>query len=158
MSASELLKDWRQRAEDSQYTHYRCVQYYESRNKLLGGIVTGLSALVATSIFASLQQNVDFAGSVAVRILVGMVSVSAAVLASLQTFSGFAERAEKHRTAGANYGSLQRKIQDVLEVPPQPNDSLRKEIQEKFDDLAKQSPAIPKGVWNKVHKEYDLKP
>lgn len=158
MNASDVLEDWRQRAEDSQYTHYRCAQYYESRHKILGGIVAGISAFVATSIFATLQQNIDASSSLAPRIFIGMISILAAILASLQTFLGFAEKAEKHRTAGANYGSIQREIQEALANCPQDTGGFFRVLRGKFDDFAKQSPTIPKRLWDRVHKEYGLKP
>jgi hypothetical protein len=65
-------------------------------NYLLGVPVVVLTTFVGTSVFATLQEDVN----TSLRILVGAVSVFAAVLASLQTFLRYPERAEKHRIAG----------------------------------------------------------
>lgn len=90
--------------------------------------------------FASLQQKAD----VWLQILVGLMSVSATVLACLQTFLGFSERAEKHRMAGARYGALGRQLELML---AQDSDwTPLEEIRKQLDSLAQESPNIPKAV------------
>jgi hypothetical protein len=61
-----------------------------------------LSTVVSTSVFASLLKQPD----PWLQITLGFASVAAALLASLQTFLSYSERAEKHRIAGAKYGAL----------------------------------------------------
>jgi hypothetical protein len=71
------------------------------------------STIVGTSVFASLNNdNIPQWAKIAV----GLISVVAAVLMALQTFLGFSERAEKHRTTAVRYGAVGRQIEQFLET------------------------------------------
>src|SRR2546421_2594241 len=96
-----LLTDWFRRARESQRTHYECGTRFSRFNYWLGIPTIILSTAVGTAVFASLEQQSVPAW---IKIVIGLVSILAAVLASLQTFLGFAQRADKHRIAGAGYG------------------------------------------------------
>jgi hypothetical protein len=76
--------------------------------------VVVLTTFVGTSVFATLQEQVD----VSLRIAIGIISVLAGVLASLQTFMRFAERAEKHRVAAEAWASIRREIAEMLALHP----------------------------------------
>ena len=69
-----------------------------------------LSATVGTTVFASLEKEVD----IRIRFAVGFVSLLAAVFTALQSVLRFAERSEEHRTASAEYRSVVREIQNFL--------------------------------------------
>ena len=84
-----LLTDWFRRARESQRTHYECAARYSKLNHWFGIPTIILTAGVGTAVFASLEQ----VASGRMRIIVGLVSICATVLASLQTFLGFASRA-----------------------------------------------------------------
>ena len=109
-----------------------------------------LTSFVGTSVFATLGRNVDLW----LRIGVGLISVLAAVLASLQTFSRFGERAEKHRSAAELWASIRREIDEMLALhptylasrgdPKQYLDDLRR----RMDEIAQQSPEMGlQGLW-----------
>jgi hypothetical protein len=89
---------------------------------------------------------------VAFRILIGLISVAAAILASLQTFLRFAERAEKHRSVGAQAGALRREIEQLLAAGESEHleadrlDNLRKEI----DKLSADAPSVSELVWTRA--------
>jgi hypothetical protein len=102
-----LLAEWLRRVVLSSQGHYENAQRLDKFNLFLGIPVVCLSAFVGTSVFASLGKNVESN----IRIIIGLISVAAAVLASLQTFLGFSEKAERHKVYGAHYGSLRRKIE-----------------------------------------------
>src|SRR5262249_5393873 len=93
------------------------------------------------------------------RIAVGMVSVLAAVLASLQTFLRFGERAEKHRTAAEAWAALKRDMEAKIALHPtypesrgDPNKYLD-EVQQKFTQIAQQSPEMgEQGVWRRSRR------
>ncbi len=98
-----------------------------------------LSAVVGTSIFATLQADKNMT----MQIVTGLISFAAAVLASLQTFLRFAERSENHRVAAANYGSLRRLIEEELTQLPDTSEGKKEllgKIRSQFDQLAKESP------------------
>jgi hypothetical protein len=134
MPTDELLRDWHKRAQASQHAHYRTTRHLSKVNYRLGLPAGLLSAIVGTSIFVSLEK----APSITVRIIFGMISITAAALSAAQTYLRFAERAEKHRSAGAAYGALRREIEQFQAIGPTTGeqeatfvDSLRK----RFDEL-----------------------
>jgi hypothetical protein len=141
-SIRELLIDWYCRSKFSQYAHYESAKFYEALNYWLGIPVILLSAVVGTSVFATLGQSIN----PAIQILIGLLSISTAALASLQTFLKFSEKAESCKFSGANYGALRREVQEMLVF----NDFDRKHIasvRKRMNDLAGKSPHIPNKIW-----------
>src|SRR5947199_1891835 len=85
-----LLQDWHNRAAAAQHAHYLLAHRLRRRNLGLGIPAVVFSSIVGTSLFATLtRENVN----TSLRILIGCISVLAAVAAALQTFLRFAERA-----------------------------------------------------------------
>ena len=76
-----------------------------------------------------------------------MITVSAAVLASLQTFFRFGERAAFSAVAGNRYGRLRRRIEDCLAAPPEGMEERLEEIRKLEDDAGDQAPPIGERRW-----------
>jgi hypothetical protein len=110
-----LLDEWRLRAAIAQEAHYSRATSLADYNIWFGVPVVALSTLVATSVFATLQEDVR----IELRVVVGFVSALAAVLASLQTFLRFQERAEKHRVSAELWAAIRREIDQMLALHPQ---------------------------------------
>lgn len=125
-----LLRNWQHRAALSQEAHYARATRLGTFNIWLGVPVVALTTFVATSVFATLTEDVR----IELRILVGTISALAAVLASLQTFLRFQERAEKHRASAELWASIRREIDEMLALHP---DYLaeRSDPKEYLDDL-----------------------
>ena len=145
-SLNSLLKDWLRRTRESQFGHYAAAKRLGYLNYGLGIPVVVMSALVGSSVFAALGKQVDLR----LQIAVGVTSVVTAALASLQTFLRFSEKAEKHRSSGAAFGAIRRRIEESLAVPPEPGEvkTLLAEVRGQMDTLAKEAPEIPSHVWN----------
>jgi len=107
-----LLLVWMENCKRAQIAHNMSAARFYRLNYLLGVPVVGLSAVVGTSVFATLQRQVD----PFLQVLVGMTSVLAAVLASLQTFLKYNDRASKHHSAGSDYEAIKRQIQETLVI------------------------------------------
>jgi hypothetical protein len=147
-----LVTDWFRRVRESQRVHYECANYYSRLNYFLGIPTIVLSAAVGTAVFASFDKQA--AG--AVRLILGFISMTAAVLASLQTFLSFAERANRHRVTGAKYGAIRRTLEKLKTVFPTEHDALRREldaIQKAMDDLAENAPHVPSRLKERVDNE-----
>ena len=97
-SVQPLLEQWLRRARENQLQHWESARHYENLNYSLGIPVVVLSTTVGTTVFATLQKQVRLS----VQVTVGAVSVLAAVLAGLQTFLRFSERAERHRSVAGS--------------------------------------------------------
>lgn len=110
-----LLRDWQRRAAISQEAHYARATRLADYNIRFGVPVVALTTFVATSVFATLQEDVR----IELRVIVGSISVLAAVLASLQTFLRFQERAEKHRVSAEMWAAVRREIDEMLALHPE---------------------------------------
>jgi hypothetical protein len=144
-----LLRDWQRRAALSQDAHYVLATRLTKYNIWFGVPVVAFATLVGTSVFATLQEDVG----TNLRILVGFVSVLAAVLASLQTFLRFQERAEKHRVAAELWAAVRREIDEMLALHPEylaersdPKKYLD-DLRRRMDEVSAQSPEIGDRDW-----------
>jgi hypothetical protein len=146
ISTEQLLDDWYRRARESQFAHYNAAYPLASANYRLGLPVIVLSTFVATSVFATLESST----ALGYRIAVGIISVSAAVLSALQTFLRFEERAEKHRTAGGQYGALRRELEAARAAGAPYDPALIARVREQFDSIANQAPEIPPRIWSRT--------
>lgn len=141
MAIKDVLNDWYQRVAATQRAHYRSADHFGRKSYWLGIPVIGLTTLVGTSVFATLQKQ----PAVWLQITVGFASVAAAILASLQTFLGYSERAEKHRVAGAKYGALGRELEALRASEGSPSGEDVAELRKRLDTLALESPNNP--IW-----------
>jgi hypothetical protein len=123
----------------------------------LGIPVVILTTLVGTSAFASLEQSGgvdDWA-----RALVGVISIAAAVLSSLQTFLRYATRSEGHRIGAIRYETLRRDMAKTLALPRKSRGNAEHNLEGvalRMDRYAKESPNIGERLWNELAKEYHL--
>jgi peptidoglycan hydrolase CwlO-like protein len=153
-SVDELLKRWHKRLRESQFAHYESAKMLSRANLGLGIPVVIFSTLVGTSVFATIQSNPNLL----IQITLGLLSMVAAVLASLQTFFRYSERAEKHRGVGARYGAIRREIEQVI-ANPQTEYSNAKEtldsLRTKIDSLADEAPEVSSQTWKRVLKQLE---
>lgn len=145
-----LLRDWHNRAAAAAMAHYTLANRCRRRNVLLGVPVVVFSTVVGTSLFATLN---DASVDSDVRLLIGIVSVAAAVLAALQTFLRFAERAERHVMAADWYSAVRRGIAEALALPPptrQPPTAYLPGVRKEMSKIGQQAPEIGAPLWAKV--------
>jgi hypothetical protein len=150
----DLLRSTHDAAAVSQDAHYANATRLGRHNVWFGVPVVVLSTLVGTSVFATLQENVE----TSLRIVVGFVSVLAAVLASLQTFLRFQERGEKHRAAAEHWSQIRRETKQMLALHPDylaersdPKTYLDA-LREKMDRVSAQSPEIGAREWGRAYE------
>lgn len=149
-STDELVLAWLRRARESQLAHYEMATSLSRRGYWLGGPVIAITAIVGTSVFASVATEVI---PVAAKLVVGGMSVIAATMSSLQTFFKFSERAEKHKSFGARFGSIRRELEELhasgtAAAEPRHISSLR----EKLDRLAEEAPHVSVAAFEKVQR------
>lgn len=141
----DLLFRWLGRLRLAQFGHYAAAASLRRWTYALGIPVVVLSAAVGTSVFASLSADEGL--SIAVRTALASLSVLAAILAGLQTFFGFAERGEKHRSVAARYGVVRREVEALLAGPggPIPAETMDR-IRGAIDALAVDAPHLSDGL------------
>jgi hypothetical protein len=147
---NELLLKWLRRARESQMSHYDMADLLSARERQIGWLVTALTGFVGTAVFASLSAEPV---SVELRVFVGVVSVTAAVSAALQTFLRYAQRAEKHRAAGARYGAVRRRLEAVFVGDADARDGhYLASIRIELDRLAEDSPNVPPRIFYRTQR------
>lgn len=147
--AEIIITDWFRRTRESQMTHYSCANHFSRLNYWIGIPTIVFSTAVGTAIFASFEEQAVSE----YKVLLGLVSIFASVLAALQTFLNFSDRAEKHRLAGSGYASVRRDLELLKSFPE--NDQIKleeklKEIKLKMDHLAESSPRIPEKIFKNL--------
>jgi hypothetical protein len=139
-SRREVAEAWYDRIEVIQHEHYLATLRFARLHYWVGIPLVLLTAIVGRCVFATPQQKRQASD----RVAIGMLSVSATVLATLQTFLSYNERAEKHRMAGARYRALGWQL--ALMLAHDPDCSGLDDIRKQLDALAQESPNIPKEV------------
>lgn len=104
---TDVLKEWHERLTTLHRAHKRAAAIYERQSRLLGLSTTVLSAVVGTTIFTTLQET----PTIAVRAIVGLISVAAAVVAAVQTFLKLPDLAQRHNSAARQFGDLRRRVE-----------------------------------------------
>lgn len=104
MSDAQVHKKWQARVACLKSAHFQSSNRYDRLNALLGTALIVVSALVGAlaALTPSFQQYKciwDW--------LTPIASLVATVLAGLQIFFRYSERAERHRQAGSNYARLE---------------------------------------------------
>jgi hypothetical protein len=112
---TKLLRQWCARARVAQHAYYAKSERLRVWNMMLGIPVVIVTAVVGTSVFASI--NLKGAVSPHTKVFVGAISVLAAVLASIQTFTKLGESAQQHGVAGDWYAAIRRDIEQELHLP-----------------------------------------
>lgn len=138
----QLLLAWIRRARESQFAHYEQATRLRRGSTLLGVPVIVITAIVGTTVFSSIAEN---ATSAWVKIVVGLLSVSASVLSSLQTFMKLSEKAEQHRIFGARYGGIRRKLEQIYAARGNEpvTTSLLEYLNNDLNALAEEAPDVP---------------
>ncbi|WP_448544494.1 DUF4231 domain-containing protein [Roseiflexus sp.] len=148
----ELIWGWLIHARKGWKKHEEAARRLESHYRRTGVASVVLSAVVGTSLFASLQASYG----PWVRILAGLLSLSAAVLASLMTFHRYEERVEKHRAAAVSFKSALQELETVhttLAGPTLDHESIG-QIQQEFDAIGKFAPVVPDDINRAIEERY----
>ena len=137
--------------------HYKAAEDVEKWSLRLGVPAAALSAVVATSIFATVASD----PAIGWKIASGTLSLVAAVLVSLQTFFGHAERAREHRAVAGEYAALRRRA-EVFRARDSLPDSRADEAEQindlewlrgRLDELGTSSPLIPPKSYQRAIEE-----
>lgn len=140
---NNLLNEWHRHSEIAHQGHYDAGIFYDRLFLFLGIPVIVLSAFTGGFEVMTGGSN----GPVT-----GVISLCIAILAGLQTFLKFSQRAERHRHAGARYGGIRRSLEEVKITLSESTKDAKAElhkIKELIDTLAKESPEIPRRIHRK---------
>jgi hypothetical protein len=137
----ELLEERRKLAWSAQHAYYERSSILTALNYLIGIPVVMVTALAGSEIVAG------HASDTPVALWVGVITVSATVLASLQTFFRFGERAAFSAVAGAKYARVRRRIEDCITISPADHGKALLDLRKLIEDAEEQSPPIGERRW-----------
>lgn len=149
VSSQEVLARWYKGMRVLEMAHHTTAADFGRRHRLLGTPVAIVSTIVGTAVFATLSTSPH----PAVQIGVGLLSVSAGVLASLQTFLNYPELAEKHKSSAVKYAGLRREIEQVSSMGGPPAGELQQfltSFRTRWDALDEESPSVPVMIYRKT--------
>ncbi|WGS84658.1 SLATT domain-containing protein [Methylomonas sp. UP202] len=150
-SANYVLMQWYRRIREAQFSHYHSYNKYQKFYYRLGIPSTILSTFIGTSIFSTLKLST----TIETQILVGFISIITAIIAGLQTFFKFSQKAEEHKKAATRYGDLRREIELLFAKQKYPETEILEIIKIRINNLAYDSPPIQKDSWS--HTENQIK-
>ena len=151
----ELIRGWLLHAHKYRDCHDLAGRRNNTYRYLLGVTSILLSAIVGSSIFTALQTQTK----PSFHIIIGLVSIVAAVLTSLQTFFNFESLAERHRLAGVKYKAIIWELEQILAQPIENNLDIAAtldDIRKRLAFLEKEAPVVPESIYQKVEDEYKL--
>jgi len=152
-AAEPVLGAWYRRARESQFAHYAAAARYARLSKALGVPSLVLATAAGSTLFATLSED---AASVELRLVVGLVTMLAAVLTALQTFLGFGDLAERHRSTASRYGMIRRLIEQHQATLPAPQMGLEAKMDElrgQLDAVGRSAPHVPDRSWAKAQSQ-----
>lgn len=143
--AHGLAREWYQRCATVAVGHYKTAERSSRRHAWVAGFSAALSAIVGTSVFSTLQLQPELW----VKIVIGLLSIAAAVLAALSGMLNLQDKAEKHRAAASKYNAVGRELEELL-IQDQIGTELLKSVRLRLDSLSQESPHIPKEIHNEL--------
>jgi hypothetical protein len=152
-----LLNEWAARISAAQHAHYYLMTRLRRKNLWLGVPVVVLTTAVGTSIFATLQAGHV---SIALRVVAGVVSLGAAILASIQGFLKFAERAERNGAAADWFSAVRREIELIQATPEAlrgPPEVVLAGLKKEINKVVQNYPEIGEKVWHRFATQYGAK-
>ena len=152
----QLLSSWHRRVGACQHAYYKEAERYKRYHFWLGVPAVILSSVVGTAVFATLaSKEIDTSK----RVAVALVSISAAVLAGLQTFLRLAESASSHAVAAGWYAAIKRDIEQLQAHRPEERGHAKESIntvRKEMNKAGQKSPELRESVWLEAAKRYGV--
>jgi hypothetical protein len=148
-------EDYRHYAQKKSNAHYHMTERAKALNNKLGIPVVIATAVVGTSIFATLsspQQNLWL------QISTGLLSLVATVLSALHTFFNYSQVAAQHKEAAAKYEGVRHELDSFILANPYIKDDEQhaaaigtlRTISKQLDEIAREAPSIPDSVYDSI--------
>jgi hypothetical protein len=141
-----LLESWLGVAVSSTRMHYDAQRRYSKRYRWVGGTATVLTTVIMAAVVREIggaSANPWFRWGLA------MAAVLATILTALNASSGYADRSAGHRTTGAGYAAVRRRIDEELTFDRTSIEEQRwiaASIRTSLDALSHDAPEVPADI------------
>lgn len=153
-SIEEMLQTWQRSSSVMHISHHVAAGRYSKYQRWFGSLVSGLSALVASSIFvAALEDKNKEAFMIA-----AFTSLLVAVLTGVNSSLNLAGRSQSHHQAATGFQGLRREIEEELVRcrSGEPKESYE-HIRDRWTKALESAPPLPPDVHDSVKREMDIK-
>lgn len=150
MENNETINHWKNGLRIRHIAHSRAFSRFKLWDRMIGSVSTLLSAVVATTVFASFADS----DSNRLIIIAGGISILATLFAASYSFLKLGELAERHHQAAASFGQLRRSLEVILmdkDIVSVDHEKLL-EINAVWSELEKKVPDIPQRIYNRARK------
>jgi hypothetical protein len=123
--------------------HHREALIAHRNHRILGFCVVVITAVVGSSVFATLSQDHP---SAYVQLATGLLSILATVLSAIQTFFGFSDATAQHKAASVGYYMMKRRTEVFLDkYRGQLTDRKQRQAEQEQDELIEEFTEIRGG-------------
>ncbi len=151
----ELISEWITDAHILLKCHLSMAESTRRKHRNIGIISAVLSAIVGSSIFASLgEENM----SKVIIITTGLISLSATILTSILAFLKLPEIANQYHNSGNEYAAVRKEMQFLLTFEASEDEYVKNEIKRlkiKWDEIRKNSIPISTKTIKRINKRPD---
>jgi hypothetical protein len=153
----ELLQGWLLHAHKGRARHDMAARRCDTRRLWIGGLAAVVSAIVGTSVFATLEKAEI---GTTLKVALAAIAILAAILTGLTAFLNLAERTEKHRAAGVHYKIIIRDLERICAeasnkaAVPDKVASEVPAIKKQLDDLEEIAPVVPERYYERIEDEW----
>ncbi|MFB9361432.1 SLATT domain-containing protein [Actinoplanes nipponensis] len=147
--AEDLLRVWLRRAREGQHMHHEAGKYFRRAHYTIAIPVVVITTVLGTATFATITSKL----SATTKIWFGALTLLAAALAALQLHLRYLERAEKHKSIGANYGKIRRDIETLLALTRTTRGDAKEAIatlKADLDRISSEGDAVSRRIYNKT--------
>ncbi len=131
---NNLLLKWSTKISESGKGHYKSATSCRVFNYAIGIPLVLITTFIATQFFVKLETFANTPEPRTIQdmwstlyIIVAFFTIVAPILAALQSFLRFPERANQHRQAAIGFGKLKKEIEKNMVFPP-PDEKMKEEV------------------------------
>ncbi|MER6050583.1 SLATT domain-containing protein [Streptomyces sp. NPDC001793] len=145
----EILERWSRGLQMLHVAHNIASERFNRWNRVTGISTAMLSAVVGTTLFASLSAS----GLTGVRVIAGTASLLAAALSAGQLVWNYPELASRHRAAAVRYATLRRHVDMRLASRDQVTEADVDVTSSEWEEIEQSAPQLPIGVRRRARRE-----
>lgn len=137
------------------WLHNRAAERYSKYNSVITLPTIVLATLSGTG---TISQSYLFGNNLASSLIIGLMSIGAGVMNTVNSYYAWAKRSESHRIASINYSKIFRFVSVEMSLPREsrmlPKDFV-KIVREEIDRLGEVSPMIPQAIRDEFKNTFE---
>ena len=151
----EMLNIWQRSSSVMHISHHSAATRYSKYHRWFGSFVSGLSALVASSIFIAILEDDSKKFYI---IIAAIISLITAVLTGINSSLKLDGLSQAHHQAATNFQGLRREIEEELvQCRNGKQKSSYEHIRKRWTEALGSAPPLPPDIHDRVKRKIDSK-